>query len=103
MPDPDYHFVTPPFLRVSDRHISQPNMSHIPMAGYLLSRAFPRQLPAGAIVGGDRSRPKGCQTAFSIETIGISDIEEMSELLSAASTSIAEATEVPLANSVPCG
>lgn len=74
MPDPDYHFVTLPFLRVSDRHISQPNMSHIPMVGYLLFRAFPRQLPAGTIVGGDCSRPRDCQTGFSIETIGISDI-----------------------------
>jgi S-ribosylhomocysteine lyase len=116
MPDIDHSLMAPPSLRITymrhttagdgyvwDLRIAQPNVAHMPMAvihsiehflGSILRESSPSVLAVA---------PMGCQTGFYIVTLGISDFNEISELIAAALRSILDATEVPLANTTQCG
>lgn len=87
---------------VWDLRIAQPNVSHISMPVIHSIEHF-----LGSILR-DSSKvlvvaPMGCQTGFYIVTLGISEFNEISELIAGALQSILDATEVPLANTTQCG
>jgi S-ribosylhomocysteine lyase len=116
MPDIDHSLMAPPSLRVThmqrstagdgyvwDLRIAQPNVSHISMPVIHSIEHF-----LGSILRESSSKvlvvaPMGCQTGFYIVTLGISEFNEISELIADALQSILDATEVPLANTTQCG
>jgi len=117
MADIDHRFMTPPSLRVSERRrtpsgdevvqwdlrIAQPNVSHIAMP---IIHSLEHFLGSYLRSNSDRITtvaPMGCQTGFYIGAIGISEFDEMAELLAGALEAVGTATEVPLANPVQCG
>lgn len=116
MADLDHRFVTPPYLRITERkktrsdhevylwqlRISQPNVAQVSMPVVHSFEHFLGDTLCATREDIVNIAPMGCQTGFYIASL-IEDFNEMAELLAGVLESIGGATEVPLADTVHCG
>ena len=115
MADLDHRFVSPPYLRLTDRRktssgeanvwhlrVAQPNVTHIQSQIMHSVEHFLGDYLTAASDEVVSVAPMGCQTGFYIVTsIGLFD--ELSALLVKVLETVASATAVPHADTVQCG